>query len=68
MNISKFFFIKFHLFSIRKNPELHPIIVSLDCHDDATMKVAKNFGDKIKTIIEVYLCFFTSKIQLLKSI
>ncbi|CAF3012182.1 unnamed protein product, partial [Rotaria sp. Silwood2] len=40
------------LLGIRKNPELHPIIVSLDCHDDATIQVAKNFGDKIQAIIE----------------
>ncbi|CAF4274398.1 unnamed protein product [Rotaria sp. Silwood2] len=41
------------LLGIRKNPELHPIIVSLDCHDDATIQVAKNFGDKIQAIIEL---------------
>ncbi|UJR10366.1 hypothetical protein I4U23_014571 [Adineta vaga] len=41
------------LLRIRKNPELHPIIVSLDCHNDDTIQVAKKFGDKIKTIIEL---------------
>jgi alpha-1,3-mannosyl-glycoprotein beta-1,2-N-acetylglucosaminyltransferase len=41
------------LLKIRKNAELNPIIVSLDCHDHATMQIAKNFSDKIKTIIEL---------------
>ncbi|CAF1163801.1 unnamed protein product [Adineta steineri] len=41
------------LLRIRKDPELHPIIISLDCHNDETIQVAKNFGDKIKTIIEL---------------
>jgi len=41
------------LLRIRKNPQLSPIIISLDCHDRATMEIAKNFSDKIKTIIEL---------------
>jgi len=41
------------LIRIRKNPDSHPIIASLDCHHDQTIQVAKDFGDKIKTIIEL---------------
>ncbi|CAF1381164.1 unnamed protein product [Adineta ricciae] len=41
------------LLRIRKNAELHPIIVSLDCHDQDTIQAAKNFGDKIKLIIDL---------------
>lgn len=41
------------LLRIRKNPELHPIIASLDCHHDGTIQVAKDFGSKIQTIIEL---------------
>lgn len=50
-------------FRIRKSSQLNPIIVSLDCHDNATLEIAKDFGDKIETIIEVYQYnhFFSSK-------
>ncbi|CAF0904157.1 unnamed protein product [Adineta steineri] len=41
------------LLKIRKNPDLNPIIVSLDCNDQATLQVAKNFSNKIKTIIQL---------------
>ncbi|CAF4633879.1 unnamed protein product [Rotaria sp. Silwood1] len=41
------------LLKIRKNTELNPIIISLDCQDSVTIQVAKSFGDKIKTIIEL---------------
>ncbi|CAF3193350.1 unnamed protein product [Rotaria socialis] len=41
------------LLRIRKDPELHPIIASLDCQDESTIQVAKDFGDKIKAIIEL---------------
>lgn len=43
----------FLAFRIRKSAELNPIIISLDCHHDETLKVAKSFGDQIKAIIEV---------------
>ena len=42
-----------NLFRIRKNTESHPIIVSLDCQHNETLQVAKDFGEKIKTIIQV---------------
>jgi hypothetical protein len=48
---------QFSLFRIRQKAELHPIIASLDCHDDATIQVAKNFGNNVKTIIEVCVFF-----------
>lgn len=41
------------MFRIRKNPESHPIIASLDCHHDDTIQTAKNFGNQVKTIIQV---------------
>ncbi|CAF1046192.1 unnamed protein product [Adineta ricciae] len=41
------------LLKIRKDPQLNPIIVSLDCNDPATIEVAKKFGDKIKQIIQL---------------
>ncbi|UJR35766.1 hypothetical protein I4U23_028514 [Adineta vaga] len=41
------------LLRIRKDSQLNPIIVSLDCNDQATIEIAKKFGDKIKTIIEL---------------
>jgi alpha-1,3-mannosyl-glycoprotein beta-1,2-N-acetylglucosaminyltransferase len=41
------------LLKIRKSAELNPIIVSLGCQDNATLQIAKNFSDKIKTIIEL---------------
>ncbi len=56
---------KFHQFRIRKNPELHPIIASLDCHHDGTIQVAKDFGSKIQTIIEVGMVFYSSKNEII---
>jgi hypothetical protein len=46
---------------MRKNPELHPIIASLDCHHDGTIQVAKDFGNQIKSIIEVRIFRFIEK-------
>ncbi|CAF0762431.1 unnamed protein product [Didymodactylos carnosus] len=40
------------LISIRKNQELNPIIISLDCDDRDTVSVAQQFGTKIKKIIK----------------
>jgi hypothetical protein len=47
-----------YLFRIRKAAEINPIIISLDCHDHATIQVAKSFGDRVKTIIEVQIFRF----------
>lgn len=41
------------LLRIRKNAKSNPIIVSLDCQHNDTLQVAKNFGKKIKTIIQL---------------
>lgn len=41
------------LIKIRKSPESHPIIASLDCRHAETIQAAKDFGTQVKTIIEL---------------
>ncbi|CAF1263880.1 unnamed protein product, partial [Didymodactylos carnosus] len=40
------------LISIRKNSELNPIIISLDCNDTSTANVAQEFGTNVTAIIK----------------